>query len=59
MKTQANCFQCKHFYVTWDPKFPKGCKIYGFKTSRMPIAVVRESTGADCVGFEAKTKPKA
>lgn len=50
----VNCFQCCHFYVTWDPKHPRGCKAYGFKTRELPSAVVMRSSGMECMKFEPK-----
>nr|WP_245246540.1 MULTISPECIES: uracil-DNA glycosylase [unclassified Paenibacillus] len=51
---RINCFLCKHFYVTWDPSFPRGCRLYEFKTSELPSAVVKRSSGKPCMAFEKK-----
>nr|WP_240547743.1 uracil-DNA glycosylase [Paenibacillus lignilyticus] len=48
--------QCLHYYVTWDPKFPRGCKAFKFKSSAMPSAAVLTSSGKPCMNFEAKLK---
>ena len=50
----VNCMQCVHFYVTWEKKFPKACKIYDFKTKTLPSAAVYEITGVQCLAFERK-----
>ena len=50
----VNCFQCCNFMVTWDPKSPRGCKAYGFKTRELPSAVVKRSSGMECLRFEQK-----
>ena len=50
----VNCFQCEHFAVTWEPEFPKSCKLFGFKSKTQPSAAVYESTGSVCLGFEKK-----
>jgi len=56
---KVNCFNCIYFSVTWDPKTPKGCKFFGFKSENMPSATVYESTGKNCIAFEQKeVKPK-
>jgi hypothetical protein len=57
---QINCMQCVHFAVSWDPKLPKACKLFGFKTARMPSVSVFEDSGYACLGFEKKAlkKPK-
>ncbi|MDQ1913063.1 uracil-DNA glycosylase [Paenibacillus sp. GD4] len=51
---RINCFQCKNFYVTWDPSFPRGCRSYGIKTRELPSAVVLRTTGQPCIGFADK-----
>nr|WP_102710884.1 uracil-DNA glycosylase [Paenibacillus castaneae] len=51
---RINCLKCKHYYVTWDPKSPKGCKAFGFKTQQMPSSVVLSSSGNPCMHFEEK-----
>ena len=50
----VNCTKCIHFYVTWDPKFPRGCRVYGFKTVKMPSNTVMEATGMPCTAFSPK-----
>jgi len=50
----VNCFHCVHFSITWDTKFPKACKVYGFKTAGMPSVAVSQSTGCDCMAFTPK-----
>ncbi|OQY01459.1 MAG: hypothetical protein B6I26_03790 [Desulfobacteraceae bacterium 4572_130] len=49
-----NCYKCYHYYVTWDPKFPCGCRAMGFKSKRLPSSSVRESTGKPCLLFKKK-----
>lgn len=55
-KVKPNCFSCKYFMVTWDPKSPRACKAYGFKTKELPTSVVRRSSGLDCLKFEEKRR---
>jgi len=50
-----NCLKCRHYEVTWDPKFPRGCKVFKIKSVRLPSEVVRASTGRDCPAFEPRT----
>ncbi|WP_347343175.1 uracil-DNA glycosylase [Peribacillus frigoritolerans] len=33
---RVNCMACRHFYITWDLSFPKGCRAFQFKTSNQP-----------------------
>jgi hypothetical protein len=53
-KKRIDCFKCKHFYVTWDQDFPRGCKAMGFKSKEMPADVVYQSSGMECLRFEEK-----
>jgi len=49
------CHQCIHYYVTWDPQFPHGCRIMEFKSQQMPnIEVRRTMHGKGCLLFEVK-----
>nr|WP_232843498.1 uracil-DNA glycosylase [Sporosarcina beigongshangi] len=50
----VNCFQCQHFFVTWDRRNPRGCKAYEFKTRELPSVVVKRSSGMDCLKFLQK-----
>ena len=43
-----SCVGCMFYYVTWDPKRPKGCKYFGFKSMVMPCQVVLKSSGTHC-----------
>lgn len=56
MIERVNCFNCVHYYVTWDKNFPKGCRLFGFKSRRLPSEVVRESTGNSCENHAEKKK---
>ncbi len=54
-----DCRQCKHYYVTWDPASPHGCRAMGFKSLELPNLAVRASTdGRDCLTFTRKFPPK-
>ncbi|QDX82773.1 hypothetical protein B9N43_00415 [Denitratisoma sp. DHT3] len=43
------CAGCIHFYITYDPAFPYGCRIMGFKSRRHPHYEVKEATGTTCM----------
>ncbi|WP_342515549.1 hypothetical protein [Sutcliffiella sp. FSL R7-0096] len=49
--------KCKHYYVTWDANFPKGCRAFGFKTNQVPSVAVLRSSGSPCLKFESKDAP--
>lgn len=51
---KINCYKCKNYYVTWDPRFPCGCRAIGFKGKEIPSISVRKNTGIDCQFFEEK-----
>ena len=56
---RINCMKCQHFYVTWDPQYPKGCRAFGFKTNNMPSQTVLSSSGKPCMSFESKGNSKS
>jgi len=58
-KYRRNCFKCKFFYVTWDPKHPNGCKAMGFKTKRLPSVIVFQSSGNPCQVYKEKSLKKS
>jgi hypothetical protein len=52
------CSQCKHFYITWDPKIPNGCRQFGIQCKDLPSKIVSQAGMVDCNGFEAKKRPE-
>ena len=56
---KPNCMQCKHFYITYDQKTPRGCKIYGIQSQQLPSMVIKQATSnQDCLGFALKDRLK-
>ena len=55
-KKKVDCFQCVHFAITWEPRFPRACKLFGFKTAQIPSMTVLKSSGEPCEGFKKKTR---
>ncbi len=55
---RINCYKCAYFHVTWDKRFPKGCKAYGFKTHYLPSIMVYHSSGLRCLKFTPKEMNK-
>lgn len=47
-----NCLQCRHFLVTWNPRFPRACRMFNVKSRRLPSIVVFEATGRHCPAFD-------
>ncbi len=54
--TKVNCLRCEHFYVTWNPKFPRACRIFGFKGRSIPSIQVKRITGVACCAFKENCK---
>ena len=52
-----NCWQCRHFAVSWDPKLPYQCKLMGFKSRIVPSLEVLRADGSRCRGFLQKSPP--
>jgi len=56
-KDRPECLQCQHYYVTWDPNFPYGCRAFGFKSKVAPYLEVYSASQKRCLKFE-KRQPK-
>ncbi len=54
MDKRINCFECQHYFVTWDASAPRGCRLFGFKSMQMPAIVVKNSSGRACEAFSPK-----
>jgi hypothetical protein len=52
--TPVNCWKCRFFATSWDPKLPYSCKLLGFKSRMMPAQQVLALDGRPCQGFDAK-----
>ncbi|MCK9337974.1 MAG: uracil-DNA glycosylase [Arcobacteraceae bacterium] len=50
------CQKCKHYFVTWEPNKPHGCRAYGFKSKHIPSMIVKQSSGFNCTLYELKSK---
>jgi len=55
---EINCFSCQHFYITYDPTFPYGCRTIGFKSYLLPSKEVYVNSGMDCLLFADKDKTR-
>ena len=49
-----NCFNCKHFKITWEKNMPYACEAYGFKGVQIPSLTVKSSSGNNCQFFISK-----
>jgi hypothetical protein len=52
------CLSCVHLYVTWDPRFPRGCRALGFKSRELPCTAVAQASGQDCLYFEPSPRTR-
>lgn len=57
-QTRPNCMACLHFYVTYEPAFPYGCRALGFKSAQYPAITVFASSGMHCQLFAQKSAAK-
>ncbi|MBF0465953.1 MAG: uracil-DNA glycosylase [Nitrospirae bacterium] len=51
---KIDCFKCRNFYITWDSKFPYGCRGLGFKSKALPSREVKIASGTECLKFIKK-----
>ena len=54
--TLINCFFCEHFFITYERKYPYGCRAIGFKSARMPSVDVYSNSEMDCALFIRKER---
>jgi hypothetical protein len=57
-KVKIDCFKCAHHHITWDVKFPYGCRAMGFKSKQTPSVDVFQSSGEPCHYFEPSKKER-
>ena len=57
--TRPDCWKCKHFAVSWDPKLPYLCRLMGFKSRSLPAIEIIRADGKPCQGFAPKLQPAA
>lgn len=50
----VQCLRCKHYYTTFDPTAPRGCRLYQFKSTQIPAVLVKQESGQDCQGFQKR-----
>jgi len=53
------CFACRHFFITYDPQFPYGCRVVGFKSRSMPSREMAVNSGIECQFFTQKSGESA
>ena len=57
-KNEINCVKCIYFVTTWNPQFPRACRLYGFRGKQWPSIMVLNASGEPCLGFKRKDNVK-
>jgi hypothetical protein len=47
-----DCIKCMYFKVTWEPAYPRSCKLFGIKSRNLPSIEVFRATGRHCPSFQ-------
>ena len=55
---KSRCLTCRHYFVTWHPKTPRGCRAYRFESAQIPCLVVERETGVPCQAHEPRQSSK-
>jgi hypothetical protein len=55
---RLDCRGCRHFFVTYEPRNPWGCRQFGFKGKNLPAQIVYQSTGMQCAYFSKNASVK-
>ena len=53
-KRRPVCNKCRHYFITYDPQMPYGCRSFNFKCKEAPCIQVRKMSGQECEMFEPK-----
>ena len=51
---KVRCFDCEHYYVTWQKKYSHGCRAFGFKSALMPCLAVGSASSESCLQYKKK-----
>ncbi len=51
-----SCLRCAHYYITWNVKYPRGCRKYALETDLIPSDAVLIYTCKGCQYFKNKFK---
>ncbi|WP_415036310.1 hypothetical protein [Azonexus sp.] len=54
--TSPRCRDCRHYYITFVPNMPYGCRELGFQSAQEPARVVFNSSGQHCLYFSPLKK---
>ncbi|WP_169714744.1 hypothetical protein [Spirochaeta cellobiosiphila] len=48
------CLLCRYYYVTYDIRFPRGCRKFGIKSYHLPSLEIYRANKAHCPSFTPK-----
>ena len=57
MTDSPNCWKCRFFKISWDPRFPYECEAMNFKSQALPCIQVMSIDGRHCQWFRLKPEP--
>jgi hypothetical protein len=52
---RPKCAKCAHYFITYDPRFPYGCRAMNFKSRSLPQNEVEAASGMACQTFQARS----
>lgn len=55
MTDTPNCWKCRFFKISWDPRFPYECEAMNFKSQTLPCIQVMSIDGRHCQWFRLKS----
>lgn len=50
------CNNCESYYITYNIKFPYGCKAFGIISKNTPYLQIKQISGTNCALFSKKNK---
>jgi len=53
---RLECRRCEHYFITWKPNFPHGCRAFGFESKLLPCLEVRSASQLQCLKFSEKCR---
>lgn len=53
---RPKCANCAHYYITYDPHFPYGCRAMNIKSKLPPHREVEAAAGMACQTFTLRQK---
>ena len=57
---KPNCLKCKHYFITYNQRTPKGCRLFKIQSALLPSQIVKKANnGSECAGFEMKAQRNA